>query len=413
MVTISELEADPHPVYARLRGSEPVAWVPEVRQWLVTRWCDVHSVLTDAERFTTDQPGSPMLGLCGGAPLLMREGESHQDVREAIQHDFDAHRVTDFVDTIARPVACRIAGEVLPSGRADLAADYFEPVVATAMATLLGLDADVLRRWGHALTEVANDFGRDGGVTAAAAEVLARDAAVTAAVRRLRAEPDGSVVSHLLHANRSGGRARPNADVVPVLKHLGLSVIEPGWLAGWTLVALWSEPDQLAAVRADRALLGAAVYEALRWSAPVGVLGRRTTRAVTLAGRELPAHSVVAAAVASANRDEAFFTEPNRFDVHRDVRAHLGFGAGPHQCPAYPLVTAVARTALDVLLDSMPGLRPAPDRRPAPRGWKLRLPGPLDAVWVAGEGDAGHEVAQRARTDSRTDARVSRGERPW
>ncbi|MFL6126981.1 MAG: hypothetical protein ACJ73U_46080, partial [Actinophytocola sp.] len=122
MVTLAELENDPNPGYARLRGTDPVTWLPEVRQWLVTRWCDVHTVLTDAERFTTEQPGSPMLGLCGGTPLLMREGASHEDVREAFRHDFDAHRVTDFVDTVARPVACRIADEVLASGRADLAA---------------------------------------------------------------------------------------------------------------------------------------------------------------------------------------------------------------------------------------------------------------------------------------------------
>jgi cytochrome P450 len=382
VVTIAELENDPYPAYARLRADEPVAWVPEARQWLVTRWRDVHTVLTDVERFTTDQPASPLLALCGGTPLLMREGESHRDVREAFRHDFDAHRVTDFVDTIARPVACRIADEVLPSGRADLAADYFEPVAATAVATLLGLDAGTLRRWGHVLTEVADDFGRDPALGGAAAAVLAEDAAVTEVVQRLRVRPDRSVTSRLLHHGRSPGRARPDADVVPVLKHLGLSAIEPGWLAGWTLAALWSRADGLAAVRADRSLLGAAVYEALRWSGPVGVLGRRTTRPVTLEGRNIPANSMIAVAIASANRDETVFPDADRFDPHRDVRTHLGFGTGPHHCPAHPLVTALARTALDVLLDRLPDLRPAPDRRAAPHGWKLRLPGPLDAVWT-------------------------------
>jgi cytochrome P450 len=253
------------------------------------------------------------------------------------------------------------------------------------VTTLLGLDpgvgADTLRRAGNVLTKVANDFGRDPGLAAAAAEVMADDQAMTSVVRRLREKPDGSVISHLLHANRPRGEPRPNADVVPVLKHLALSVIEPGWLAGWTLMALWSAPDQLAAVRSDRALLGAAVYEALRWSGPVGVLGRRTTRAVTLGGRDLPADSMIAAAIASANRDETVFTEPDRFDLHRDVRTHLGFGTGPHHCPAHPLVTATARTALDVLFERIPSARPAPEWRAAPHGWKLRLPGPLTAVW--------------------------------
>jgi cytochrome P450 len=191
------------------------------------------------------------------------------------------------------------------------------------------------------------------------------------------------VLSGLLHNHRPRGDPRPDADVVPVLKHLALSVIEPGWLAGWTLAALWSEPAQLAEVRADRALLGAAVSEALRWSGPVGVLNRRTTRATTLGGHEIPADSMIAAAIASANRDEAVFTEPDRFDLRRDVRTHLGFGTGPHHCSAHLLVPALARTALEVLFERMPGVRPAPGRRVAPHGWKLRLPGPLEAVWDA------------------------------
>ncbi|MFE9746751.1 cytochrome P450 [Saccharothrix saharensis] len=384
MVTIRELETDPYPAYARLRREEPVVWVPEARQWLVTRWSDVRTVLTDTGRFTTDQPSSPMHALCGGAPMLFREGPSHRDVREAFRHDYDPHRVTDYVDTTARPIAHRVADDLAPTGGADLAADYFEPVTAIAMAAHLGAGpegADELRRWGKVLTDVANNFGRDPAVDAEAAGVMADDAAVTTLVGRLRERPDRSVISHLLHANRRGRDPRPDADVLPVLKHLGLSVIEPGWLAAWTLVALWSEPDQLAAVRADRALLGAAVYEALRWSGPVGVLGRRTTRDVTLGGRDIPADSQIAAAIASANRDEEEFTDPDRFDLHRDVRTHLGFGVGPHGCPAHPLVTAAARTALDVLLERMPGVRPAPGTQGKPHGWKLRLTGPLHAVW--------------------------------
>jgi len=240
---LAELEADPYPVYAGLRKGKPVLWLPDVRQWLVTRWRDVHTVLTDVDRFTTDQPGSPMVDVCGGKPLLFREGESHRDVREAIQGDFTA-------DTVARPVASRIADSLFPTGRAELSADYFEPVAVATFAALLGLDSGTVRRWGNLLADVANNFGRDPGLSAKAATVLANDASV---VHRLREHPDDSVISHLL------GRSRPASDVVPMLKHLALSALEPGWLAGWTLLALWSTPDQFAAVRTDRVLLGSAV----------------------------------------------------------------------------------------------------------------------------------------------------------
>jgi len=53
--------------------------------------------------YTTDLPGSLMIKLVGGAPLGAREGQDHQEIRESIAHDYDPHRINDFVDTIAPP----------------------------------------------------------------------------------------------------------------------------------------------------------------------------------------------------------------------------------------------------------------------------------------------------------------------
>jgi cytochrome P450 len=356
MTRLDELDADPHPVYTRLREREPVAWVPEAGQWFVTGWRDVLAVLSDPARFT-------------GA-----HADLHDVFRTAYQPGLDSGEI----DTIARPVARKAADDVFTAGRADLTAEYFEPVAAVAEATLLGIGvggADTLRRWGNTLALVVNNAGRDPGVDNAAVAAMAEDAEVAVVVDRLRDRPDGSVAARLVDTG---------TDVLSLLKHIAVSVVEPGWLAAWTLAALWANPDQLFAVRRDRALLGPAVYEALRWAGPVGAVTRRTTRPVSLGGREVPGSARLAVVLASANRDPEVFTDPDTFDVHREPRPHLGFGASPHHCPAHPLVTAVARTALDVLLDRMPDVRPAPGWRQTPHGWKIRLPGPLDAVWDAG-----------------------------
>lgn len=361
MTTLAELEKNPFPVYARLRREEPVSWVPEARQWLIARWDHAHAVLTDPECFAT---AHPLTGRC-------REDTR---IRSAFAHGHDA----DQVRAVAVPVARRAADDVFTAGRADLVVDYFEPVASVTEAVLLGVGvggADTLRRWGRALARVVNNAGRDPAVDTAAACTLADDAAVAVVVERLRETPDDSVLSRLVAAARR--------DVLAVLKHVAVSMVEPGWLAAWTLMSLWDDEEQLAEVRAEPVLLEAAVSEALRRSGPVGALGRRTTRPVSLGGAEIPAGSAVAVAVASANRDETVFAEPDRFDVHRDERTHLGFGAGPHACPAHPLVTAVATAALAALFERMPDVRPAPGWHPAPHGWRLRLPGPLDAVWDA------------------------------
>jgi cytochrome P450 len=275
-------------------------------------------------------------------------------------------------------VARKAADDLLPAGRADLAAEYFEPVAAVAEATLLGIGAGgaaALRRWGHALAARTDDFGRVPAVDGGAVAAMADDAEVVGMIARLRERSADSVVARMVLAG---------ADVLPVLKQLSVGVLLPGWLAGWTLVALWGDREQLATVTANRGLLGAAVYEALRWSAPVGAVGRRATRPSSLGGKEIAEGDRLALALASANRDDTVFADPDRFDVHRPLRPHLGFGAGPHHCPAHPLVTAVAGTALDVLFERIPDLRPAPGWRPAAHGWRLRTPGRIVAEWDGG-----------------------------
>jgi cytochrome P450 len=337
--TLAELAADPHAAYTRLRADEPVSRLAETGEWLVTGWDEARAVLSDPERYANDNAG----------------------IRDVFQGAYEPGLKPDEVATITRPIARKAADDVFATGEADLTAEYFGPVAAIAGATLLGLGygcADTLLRWGNTL---AVDPGADTSCDEATI------------VEWLMRRPDDSLIARLVHAD---------ADPVPLLKHLAVSVLEPGWLAAWTLMALWADPAQLAAVRQNRHLLGTAVYEALRWGGPVGALARRTTRAVSLGGKDIPAGAVLAVAVASANRDETVFARPYRFDVHRKVRPHLGFGVGPRHCPAYSTAIALARTALDELFDRIPALAPTPGWRPNPQGWRLRLPGPLQAFWT-------------------------------
>lgn len=339
MTTLAELDADPHPAYTRLRADEPVHLLPDSGQWLVTGWQEARAVLTDPARYAND----------------------HADIHEAFRRAYEPGLQPDEVDTIVRPIARKAADDLFVAGEADLTTEYFEPVAAITGATLLGVGygcVETLLRWGNTLArDPKADTSGDAGPI----------------VDWLRRRPGDSLAARLVHAD---------AAPVSLLKHLAVSVLEPGWLAAWTLQALWTDPDQLAVVRENRHLLGAAVYEALRWGGPVGALCRRTTRPVSLGGRAIPAGAKVVVAVGSANRDESVFTRADRFDVSRKVRPHLGFGVGPHHCPAYSMVIALARTALAELFDRMPDLTPRPGWRPVPFGWRLRLPGPLDGVWT-------------------------------
>jgi cytochrome P450 len=385
MTIIDELGTDPHPIYARLRREAPVSWLPELRQWLVTSWHDVNEVLADGDRFTSDIPGSPMLRFCDGPSLLAREGEDHRGIREAVVHDYAPHRVNDYVDTIVRPHAEKLADELVPAGRAELVSEYFEPVTMLSHAELMGIgpqDVARLRRWGAGLVNGLTNIEGDPAKTAEAVAAMADlDGVLRPAVERLRTQPDGSVISHLLHSNRAAGDARADADVLPVLKQFAQGQFQSGWLAGWTVLALLDHAEQLGQVRDNRWLTGAAVYEGLRWGTPIGAVTRRTTQPVVLSGEHIPEGAMLTVCVASANRDATVFPDADEFDIHRTVRTNLGFGAGRHHCPAFAFVTAMARTSLDVYFDRFPNAQPVPGWTAAPHGWKLRLPGSIHMTW--------------------------------
>ena len=108
-------------------------------------------------------------------------------------------------------------------------------------------------------------------------------------------------------------------------------------------------PDQLEALRADRSLMAGAVEETVRWTTP-SVYKRRTATVDTeLGGQAIRAGEKVLVWEMSANRDEAVFDDPFRFDIRRDPNPHVGFGHGPHYC----LGANLARLEIDVMLNAI------------------------------------------------------------
>ena len=165
------------------------------------------------------------------------------------------------------------------------------------------------------------------------------------------------------------------------------------------LLALLEHPDAMAELRADPSLLPGAVEEMLRWWTPVMVFRRTATSDVVLGGAQVRAGDKVVVSFTSANRDEAVFPDPDRFDVRRAPNPQLSLGHGPHFC----LGAQLARTQMRALFGAArPHQRPGA-RRPAGPA-PLELPARREAAAAALDGrltrtDPGH------RTDAHTRAR--------
>ena len=93
------------------------------------------------------------------------------------------------------------------------------------------------------------------------------------------------------------------------------------------------------------------------------------TRDVEFAGQTIAAGDNVMLLYPSANRDEAVFDEPFRFDVTRTPNEHVAFGFGTHFCLGNSLARLELRVMFEQLLARLPDLALAsskePDHRPA------------------------------------------------
>ena len=377
-ISVAELEADPYPVYAELRAEEPVAWVPAVEMWLATSWEEAVRVASEPERFAADMPGSPIDRSFGSPTILTCDGPTHRELRRAVDPKFRPQEVEGYIEALVGPIVDRHLDALEPGSEVDLMAALLEPVSVLSLGAVLGvgeLDADTLRRWFAALADGATNFERDPAKQERSDAVCREiDERLEPLLARLEREPDDSTISHMLHAGMPAGETRPREAIMPTLKVILLGGMqEPGHGAGSVLFALLSHPEQLAEVLADRdGLLPAAIDEGMRWISPIGTQGRRTTQEVELGEARLPANAPVAAVIASANRDERRFPDPDRFDVHRERKRLETFGFGRHFCSGHAFARAQERIALRRLLERFAGLELAGE--PELRGWEFRAP---------------------------------------
>lgn len=266
------------------------------------------------------------------------------------------------------------------AGGGDLLTDYFEPVSVLSLARAVGIadrvDAATLVRWFAGLAAGVSNYENDPAKTAACDAVSAEiDEVIVPLFEERMAEPDDGMLSNLIHA-AEGTLEERVAWAMPSLKLVLLGGLQEPAHGGATIAhCLLSHPDQLAAVRADDALVAAAVEEGLRWTAPIGNLLRGVAPGTALAGTELPDDARVILVVSSANRDrDVWGPTADAFDIFRPRRVHMSFAAGPHYCIGHHFARAQLRTAIRMLLERFPRLALDPHHLTVYHGHEYRSP---------------------------------------
>ncbi|WP_199433680.1 cytochrome P450 [Qaidamihabitans albus] len=381
-IQLDELWSDPYPIYRTLRENQPVAWVPAANRYLLTRHSDIAYLEKHPEIFSAAETHSLMIRVMG-LTMLRQDGADHLRERKAAEPALRPRMVKQRWTPAFQRIADELIDGFRDRGEADLFTEFAAPMAAKCLAAVLGL-ADVpaqdLQTWSQAMMDGTGNYADD-PVVWQRAESAARgvERAVDAAIERLSAHPDDSVISAMLHAEDplTPRQIRDNIKLF-----IGGGLNEPRDATTVGTYALLTHPEQRARVEADPSRFKDVFEETVRWVAPIGMYPRQTTMETELGGTVLPAGAKLGIVLASANRDESVFDNPDTFDIDRTGRVHLAFGGGPHFClGTWTARAQVGAVALPTLFRRLPGLRLSGAEPVRWGGWVFRGLLNLPARW--------------------------------
>jgi len=344
---------DPYPLYARLRSEAPAydlaANDAPRRNWLITRYDDVRRALRDESLFS-NRVNSRGAGLVMGRTIIEMDGAEHLKHRNlitpalaprALRGDFPA-----FVEGIAHDIVDRFAKQ----GRCDLVPDFTFLYPLRVFVEILGLPPEEVPRF-HALAADLALIAKDPGRAIEASKQLAEYLTPVVALRRR--EPADDLLS-VLATTEVDGEQMTDEEVVSFLRLLVSAGAETTYhLLGSMLAVLMREPTLLEQLSAERHRIDDFVLETLRFESPVSTIPREALRDCEIAGQKIAAGDDVLLLIGSANRDDAHYPDPDRFDLERDSSDHLAFGIGKHFCAGSRLALLEARVGLEVVLDRL------------------------------------------------------------
>ena len=357
---------DPYPTYARFRAESPVFFDPHWDVTFFARHADVSGILRDRRfgrdvraRVPADEIDSEVLARTYPADIptwtayvrdsfIDLEPPAHTRIRRLVQWAF-TRKASESYRPRLEEVAARAIDQARERGSMEAIADFATPIPLTMIADLLGIpseDQPMLVEWSHAMVRPfdANCPQAD----RVAAEQATKDfvAYLADLTRQRLADPGTDLLSELAAAEIEGDSLSEQEVVATAILTLNAGHEATVQAIGNGLLALARHPAQFAALRSDPRLAVTAASEILRYDTPLQMFERWVLEDVVWNGTSLRRGTKVGLFFGSANRDQEVFEEAESFDVARDSRAHLAFGAGIHHCVGAPLAKLELEAAM-------------------------------------------------------------------
>ncbi|KUI43369.1 cytochrome [Mycobacterium sp. IS-1590] len=355
------IDLDPYPTYRRLRDEAPLYHNERHGFWAVSRYDDVDAALRDTARLSSAK--GDILEVVMVDPVMPpgvfinEDPPLHTIHRAIVSRAFTPKRIRAVEEKVrAFCVAC--LDPLTDGDRFDFVVDLGAELPMKTIGMLVGIpDAEQPAVRAHAHETLRNEPGKPLPVD----KDHYFDGDMFADYVAWREDnPSDDLITELLNVeftDETGAvRGLTKEEIVVFLAVVaGAGVETTGRLFGWMGKVLNEHPDQRKELAADLSLVPGAIEELLRYEPPGPHVARYVaTEDVQFQGQTVPAGSALLMMLASANRDERHFADPDRFDIHRKPGGHLTFGRGAHFCVGAPLARLEGRIALEEVLKRWP-----------------------------------------------------------
>ncbi|MFI7320706.1 cytochrome P450 [Streptomyces venezuelae] len=381
---------DPPAELTRLREERPLTRLryPDGHVgWLATGHAAVRAILGDT-RFSSRYELAHMpfdTGFTGELPpaptgdMTGIDAPEHTRYRRLLAGKFTVRRMRLLTERVEQITAEQLDAMERRGPVVDLMEAYARPIPALMICELLGVpyaDQDMFQR------HVATSMTLSSTEEERAAAMVAIEEYMRKLVLEKRAAPTDDLLSDLTSSDLTDDELTGIGGFL-----LGAGLDTTANMIAFGTFALLSNPDQLAALRAEPDLADQAVEELMRYATIAQTGLRAALEDVEVEGRLIRKGESVALSMEAANRDPARFPDPDRLDLHRKATGHLGFGHGIHQCLGQQLARVEMRVAFPALLTRFPALRlaAAPQDIPLRDGMNIYGVHELPVTW----GEAG------------------------
>jgi cytochrome P450 len=360
-----EFRANPYPFYAPLLAGPPPVIEMMRRVALVARYADVTAVLRDSDGFSADRSKIMMAQMeqvrdlgpfKGASTILTSDPPVHTRLRRLVSRDFSARRIREMEPRI-REITARLLDSVQRKGEFEVMADLANPLPVMVIAEMLGVPPDRYETFKRESDIIVSSDNTAPGMPLPAAFHEAVDSLrgyFADEIATRRRNPGADLISALVAAHDEA----ESLDAGELLAFVVLLLLAGNEtttnLIGNGMLALGRNPDQIDLLHRSPELVPRMIEESLRYDCPVQATFRGAMKKRNLGGTEIDPGTACFIILAAANRDPAQFLNPDQFDITREPRDHVAFGAGIHFCIGAQLARLEGEIAMGELIRRFP-----------------------------------------------------------